>query len=154
MEQAVVDNDVGVGIETDRLSELPIEVLQHILSFLPTKQVFQSTLLSTTWRHVWTTFPTLKFDSTNKRNSKDVKGIKANFYKFVEKTLRIRHHQSERSQIKNFELVDVLPHSKSMSRVDRWISFVLESDIEELNLDFQYSQIDYILPHAVLFAKP
>ena len=45
MEQAVVDNDVGV--KTDRLSELPIEVMQHILSFLPTKQVFQSTLLST-----------------------------------------------------------------------------------------------------------
>uniref|UniRef100_A0A7N2LR32 F-box domain-containing protein n=1 Tax=Quercus lobata TaxID=97700 RepID=A0A7N2LR32_QUELO len=151
MEKAVVDNDVGV--ETDRLSELPIEVLQHILSFLPTKQVFQSTLLSTIWRHVWTTFPTLKFDSTNKRNSEDVKRIKANFYKFVEKTLRIRHHQSERSQIKNFELVEVLPHSKSMSRVDRWNSFVLESDVEELNLKFRYSLIDYILPQAVLCAK-
>lgn len=39
MEQAVVDDD-DVGIKTDRLSELPIEVMQHILSFLPTKQVF------------------------------------------------------------------------------------------------------------------
>lgn len=124
MEQAVVDDD-DVGIETDRLSELPIEVMQHILSFLPTKQVFQSTLLSTIWRHVWTTFPTLKFHSTNKRNSEDVKRIKANFYKFVEKTSRIRHDQSERSHIKNFELMDSLPHSKSMSRIDRWISFVL-----------------------------
>ena len=44
MEQAVVDD---VGVETDRFSELPIQVMQHILSFLPTKQVFQSTLLST-----------------------------------------------------------------------------------------------------------
>lgn len=39
MEQAVVDDD-DVGIEMDRLSELPIEVMQHILSFLPTKQYF------------------------------------------------------------------------------------------------------------------
>nr|POE57960.1 hypothetical protein CFP56_38323 [Quercus suber]POE78574.1 hypothetical protein CFP56_32563 [Quercus suber] len=40
-----------------------------------------------------------------------------------------------------------------MSCVDRWISFVLGSDVEELNLDIRCSQIDYILPHAVLFAK-
>ena len=30
---------------------------------------------------------------------------------------------------------------------------MLGSDVEELNLDFRYSQIDYILPHAVLCAK-
>ena len=45
------DDDDDDDVVIDRISELPEDVLQHILSFLPTKQVFQSTLLSTRWKH-------------------------------------------------------------------------------------------------------
>ena len=81
--------------DDDRISELPEDVLQNILSFLPTKQVFQSTLLSTRWKHVWTTFPILKFDKTSvlwsseKKNDPEVKLKRRNFYKFLNKCLRL-----------------------------------------------------------------
>nr|XP_023912673.1 putative F-box/LRR-repeat protein At3g18150 [Quercus suber] len=40
-----------------------------------------------------------------------------------------------------------------MSRVDRWINLVLESEVEELALSFRWSNIPYRLPHSVLVAK-
>lgn len=43
---------------------------------------------------------------------------------------------------------------RKMSRVSRWISFVLESDVEELDLNFGwFGQTCYRLPHSVLVAK-
>ena len=42
-----------------------------------------------------------------------------------------------------------------MSRVNRWISFVLESDVEEQDqtLDAWFGQMCYRLPYSVLVAK-
>ena len=41
-----------------------------------------------------------------------------------------------------------------MSCVNRWISFVPESDVEELDLNFGwFGQMCYRLPHSVLVAK-
>ncbi|XP_050289688.1 uncharacterized protein LOC126727820 [Quercus robur] len=122
-----VDDDDDVVV-VDRISELPEDVLQHILSFLPTKQVFQSTLLSTRWKHVWTTFPILNFDKTSmlwsseKKNDPEVKIKRRNFYKFLNKCLRLRSRQSQRPHIKNFTLEVSVQNHKSKSRVDRWIS--------------------------------
>ena len=145
--------------DDDRISELPEDVLQHILSFLPTKQVFQSTLLSTRWKHVWTTFPILKFDETSmlwsseKKNNPEVKIKRRNFYKFLNKCIRLRSRQSQRPHIKNFTLMDCVQNHKSKSRVDRWIRFVVGSNVEELFLFFEGSRIRYPLPHSVLVAK-
>jgi hypothetical protein len=43
----------------DRLSNLPEQVLFHILSFLDTKHVVQTCVLSTKWIHVWKKVPFL-----------------------------------------------------------------------------------------------
>lgn len=43
----------------------------------------------------------------------------------------------QRLLVKNFTLSDRLGRQKSASRVDRWLSFALESNEEELNLDFE-----------------
>ncbi|KAL4625804.1 hypothetical protein ACB092_05G050900 [Castanea dentata] len=152
-----VDDDDEVVV--DRISELPEDVLQHILSFLPTKQVFQSTLLSTRWKHVWTTFPILKFDKTSvlwsseTKNDPEVKIMRLNFYKFLNKCLRLRSRQSQRPHIKSFTLKVSVQNHKSKSRVDRWIRFVVKSNVEELILFFGGSRIRYPLPHSVLVAK-
>ncbi|XP_075665111.1 putative F-box protein At3g58860 [Castanea sativa] len=152
-----VDDDDDVVV--DRISELPEDVLQHILSFLPTKQVFQSTLLSTRWKYVWTTFPILKFDKTSvlwsseTKNDPEVKIMRLNFYKFLNKCLRLRSRQSQRPHIKSFTLKVSVQNHKSKSRVDRWIRFVVKSNVEELILFFGRSRIRYPLPHSVLVAK-
>ena len=147
----------------DRISELPEVVLQYILSFLPIKQVVQSTVLSTRWKHIWTTFPNLVFDETyfdsklwrspkNKKNPEVQKKIKA-LFNFVEKTLQSHHRQ--RLHINKF-LLHCKAQKKSISfveTVDRWIGFVVDSDVEEMNLGFGFFGINYTLPQRVLVAK-
>ncbi|GAU29476.1 hypothetical protein TSUD_65110 [Trifolium subterraneum] len=49
----------------DRLSDLPDCVLLHILSFLNTKQVVQTCILSKRWKHLWKRISTLILHSSN-----------------------------------------------------------------------------------------
>ncbi|XP_057427814.1 F-box/FBD/LRR-repeat protein At2g04230-like [Lotus japonicus] len=48
--------------DTDRISNLPDEVLFHILSFLPTEDVFATSLVSNRFRPLWLSVTTLDFD--------------------------------------------------------------------------------------------
>ncbi|MCI23341.1 F-box/LRR-repeat protein, partial [Trifolium medium] len=47
---------------TDRISDLPDEILCHILSFLPTKFAATTSVLSKRWKPVWLSVQTLDFD--------------------------------------------------------------------------------------------
>ena len=144
------------NIVHDRISELPEVLRQHILSFLSTTQVVQSTLLSTAWKHVWITFPIMRFDRIffpTKWHSQKVKRKKADLHKFVEKTLQIR--KEKRLPINNFTLTDCWVEEKSVFCVYYWILFLFESDIQELDLDFGFcGYLQYFpLPQPVLIAK-
>lgn len=46
----------------DRISALPEPLLQHIMSFLPSKDAVRTRLLSEIWEKAWCTFPVLNFD--------------------------------------------------------------------------------------------
>ncbi|GMY20410.1 putative F-box protein At1g49610 [Fagus crenata] len=150
----------------DRISELPDHLLQEILCFLPTKQVVQSTILSKRWQHMCNSIPVLKlntssFGSTSwrdlvgkkkrnipKQKRRDIQRKNANFYNFVNKTLRSL-------SVKKFTLTDCLDKQQSVSRVDHWIGFVVKSNVEELDLFYLQGQCRrrYHLPKSVFLAK-
>ena len=44
----------------DRLGALPDEVLQHVLSFLPSRDAVRTCLLARRWRHQWKSVPALR----------------------------------------------------------------------------------------------
>src|ERR1044072_8678622 len=52
----------------DRISKLPDEVLCHILSFLPAKDVFATSIVSKRWKPLWLSVPCLDFDETRLRS--------------------------------------------------------------------------------------
>ncbi|XP_017244576.1 F-box/FBD/LRR-repeat protein At1g13570 [Daucus carota subsp. sativus] len=52
----------GDIIKKDRISELPRNVQETILCFLPIEEAVRTSILSKNWRHCWTTMPHLIFD--------------------------------------------------------------------------------------------
>lgn len=64
-------------VNEDRISQLPEDLILHILSLLPTKDVIATTVLSKQWRSLWKMVPILMFDSCDHKRklgsfSKDV----------------------------------------------------------------------------------
>lgn len=51
-----------VGFHEDRITNLPEEIIIHILSFLPTKNAIRTSLLSTKWIRIWKNLTNLHFD--------------------------------------------------------------------------------------------
>jgi hypothetical protein len=131
----------------DRISELPDLLLQHILCFLPIKKVVQSSIFSKRWKHVWFKIPVLGFDQTffeypdpvkTSRKIRKKRGKKrTKLYNRVNQILL--SHRSQGLKINKFTLVMKLSKPKLVSRADRWIDYVVKSDVEELNLDFYQS---------------
>ncbi|XP_047955599.1 F-box/LRR-repeat protein At1g55660-like isoform X2 [Salvia hispanica] len=54
----------------DRLSSLPTEILDHILSFLSMNEVVKTSVLSRKWRYFWHSTPCLNFDFRDFWNQK------------------------------------------------------------------------------------
>ena len=148
----------------DKISELPEPLLHYILSFLPIKQVVQSSTLSKRWNHVCSTIPVLEFDKSffesklwceDTKETCEIQRKRVELYHFVEQNLLSRRRQG--LSIKKFTLAVCLSTPKSVSRVNRWIEYVVKSDVEELNLDFQTFKWKwkryYPLPQNILLAK-
>ncbi|CAI0458362.1 unnamed protein product, partial [Linum tenue] len=52
----------GSGDDGDRISSLPNNLIEHILTFLPLREAAKTSVLSTGWRRKWVNSPSLAFD--------------------------------------------------------------------------------------------
>jgi hypothetical protein len=76
------------------LSNLPEEVLRHILSFLSTKDDVRTSLLSKRWEYLWASIPNLDFEKYEPAK-------RTHLMNFVEKVLCL----CDSSDIKRFTLL-------------------------------------------------
>ncbi|XP_028806319.1 F-box/FBD/LRR-repeat protein At5g22700-like [Neltuma alba] len=114
-------------IRSDRLSDLPDHLLQHILSFLPTQEAIATSLLSKRWTSLWTGSPTLHFDALNFCSS-------IFFVEFVEHALiffrNSNHVRIFRLKFGSFGL-------QPDHNIINWIATVINKlKVEELDLSF------------------
>jgi hypothetical protein len=130
--------------KTDRISELPDLVIYHILLLLPTIDVFKMNLLSKNWRRVWASFPLvlnfrpeLAFGIENHNQLKLMQ-----FVEYVLSRIQI-------ARLNTFRLMINYNYFGDNASIDRCLSFVAESNVEELDLVLSY----YPLPQTILHAK-
>ncbi|KAK4268289.1 hypothetical protein QN277_024967 [Acacia crassicarpa] len=121
-------------IVNDRISSLPDSLLHHILSFLPTREVVATSLLSKRWRPLWHSMPTFDFEG---------RGISSLdfFIQFVDAVLLLADWKPiEKFRLKcrtfctlqnglRFEYKRVPP-----TRINIWISTAINRKVEHFEL--------------------
>ncbi|KEH25402.1 putative F-box domain, leucine-rich repeat domain, L domain-containing protein [Medicago truncatula] len=130
----------------DRISDLPDELLSHILSFLPTKLAFSTTVLSKRWTGLCYSLPALHFEFRLKNCGLSKQQVEDTFYRFSHfvDTL-ILSHLSRNKPLKTFLLNCPIRNCKQDSRIfNAWIEAAKQRSVEEINLHMDFHTLNPI----------
>ncbi|KAK9927745.1 hypothetical protein M0R45_024914 [Rubus argutus] len=129
-----------MGMEFDRLSNLPLDVLEQILSCLPIKEAVKTSVLSSNWRYKSATLPHLVFDDqcVSAQNH-------AAFVKIVDHVLH-----SHIGPIHKFKLSH--HHLEATSDIDRWILHLSRNAIKEFILEI-WTRRRYSIPSCLFSCR-
>ncbi|KAI3952985.1 hypothetical protein MKX01_028677 [Papaver californicum] len=140
------------GIESemsgnDRIPFLPESIMLNILSFLPTKYAVQTSVLSKSFRYLWTGIPKLDFDDDlfkihRFKNKKQVQNPK--FVNFVSKVMRLQ------DDVRNIERFRLCWSHCNMSLVNHWIDVSCNKKLKELDIDLRHNTSAVKLPYAIM----
>ncbi|XP_076885899.1 F-box/LRR-repeat protein 25-like [Bidens hawaiensis] len=133
-------------MDDDRISKLPTNIVDHILSFLNTpKELVRMSVLSKTWFHLTASFPDLHFDNYYFISIET-------FLKYVEYTTsRFCHHNVAARRLR---LVTTIEEFEELDIVNRCVERVLKNGVKELEIDttnHYYTDVpNYRLPNTLL----
>ncbi|XP_026405466.1 putative F-box protein At3g58860 [Papaver somniferum] len=120
----------------DRISELPDFLIQHVLSFLPTKFVVSTTVLSKRWKNLRIHVPTLDFSDCKEYTSDD-EGKTERFMDFVDRLLILPNM----SPVHKFRLVyDRENGHFDPVREKEWIATAVKCKVEEVFVSMGYPE--------------
>ncbi|KAL4590305.1 hypothetical protein LXL04_003233 [Taraxacum kok-saghyz] len=109
----------------DLISKLPDPILRLILSRAPsTEEIIRTSILSTRWRYLWTSIPSLDLRYRAKDNSEV-----SQFNEFVDRILLNRSVDLDRVRLSCSDYY-------SMSTVERWIHATVMRNVKQLDLSF------------------
>ncbi|XP_010495047.1 PREDICTED: F-box/LRR-repeat protein 25-like [Camelina sativa] len=109
-------SDDSIADLSSIISDLPDEILQHILSYIPTKLAITTSVLSKRWRHVWKETPHLSFEWLNV------------FPEVINDTLA----RYSASKITSFQLYTNFDYE--VRQVDKSIEFAMSHNVENFSL--------------------
>ncbi|KAL3501593.1 hypothetical protein ACH5RR_036042 [Cinchona calisaya] len=112
----------------DRISDLPSNVIESILMYLPTRDAARTSILSRKWRYKWTTVPQIILDDTIWDTSNEHRSIpKGKFVKAVFQILLI--HQGP-----IFKFVLSIIEVEGCPEIDSLMINLSRSNVKELTL--------------------
>lgn len=132
--------------DANRINELPDCLLSIIISYLPTREAARTSLLSSRWRHIWSTSPLHLDDSSicsanTSQRRRFGRGTGPSSSTCDEDRRRVqtisRILASHRGCIDTFRLAHTCFRGRK-SRVDGWFRILAEKNIQELMLHFPY----------------
>uniref|UniRef100_A0A2N9INS0 RNA-directed DNA polymerase n=1 Tax=Fagus sylvatica TaxID=28930 RepID=A0A2N9INS0_FAGSY len=131
----------------DRISQLPQQIIHHILFFMPTKDAARTSALSKSWLQAWNSLPRFDlkhsdvthYDPLNLSNGEEVdidhEEMFSKFAKSVDETLLPL--QLYKAIIPLFKLSVTVWHDKYASRIDNWLELAYRNHVQTLDLDIR-----------------
>lgn len=139
----------STGDTVDEISNLPDCILHHILSFLPTKDVVKTCILSTRWKNLWTSVPNMDFDDellyASELNGGGPLEVTC-FMSFIERVFKLR----DVSTMRKFRLSCRVCFNAS--RIHAWVAAAMMHNIQELDLCL-FVEDPFALPCCVFNSK-
>ncbi|CAF2112566.1 unnamed protein product [Brassica napus] len=127
--------------EVDRLSSLPDCLIFQIFLNLPTKDVVQTSSLSTRWTTLWKDVPGLDLDAEDFY-------IRETFVSFVDNFLERNHSLS----IHRFKLrYDSFYFEEPAGLLNRWVDTAARLKVEHLDVSDNFSEWDPMMNPTVLY---
>lgn len=124
------------------LSDLPVEILEHILSFLKTRDAVRTSILSKRWEYLWKHTPNLDFNETCFPN-------RSQFFIIVGRAIFLR------KSIKSFHLKCCVRDDASL--ITSLITAVVMRNVQELSLvlrpHMSLSEALFVLPNCLFSSK-
>ena len=138
---------VSLSLGFDRISQLPQQIIHHILFFMPTKDAARTSALSKSWLQAWNSLPRFDlkhsdvthYDPFNLFNGEEVdidhEEMFSKFAKSVDETLLPL--QLYKAIIPLFKLRVTVWHDKYASRIDNWLELAYRNHVQTLDLNIR-----------------
>ncbi|KAI4333445.1 hypothetical protein L6164_018258 [Bauhinia variegata] len=126
--QDINEKQITGDLDSNLISNLPVEIVNHIVSFLPTKDAVRTTVLSTKWKNFWTCITRLHFDDKLIYWKNTKKGY---FINFVNRVLLLATRDVDSVTL-------ILWHNYTQEIIDAWISDVLIRRVQKFH--FYYDE--------------
>ncbi|CAN7095359.1 unnamed protein product [Brassica rapa subsp. narinosa] len=127
----------------DHVSNLPDELLCHILSFFTTKEAALTSVLSKRWRNLFVSGPNVNIDDSEflhpEEGKRERDGVLESFVEFVDRVLELQ----ETSTINKLSLK--CRTGVDANRVDHWIYNALARGVTDLDLCIVFGSSRYWL---------
>lgn len=142
------DDDDDEDTVVDRISNLPSSLICHILSFLTTKEVVATSILSTRWKFLWILVPTLHLEDEPLKKP-------VSFITIVYRVLALHIAPL----LRNFSLTWY--SSVHSFHLNTWIHTALSRNLQQLHLEIYlnghgsnvYKGTRFKLPRSVYYCK-
>lgn len=116
-------------LEVDKISNLPAQIVDKILSHLSLRDAVRTSVLSSKWRHKWVTLPNLVFDNQSLLiSSQDQTFIKNKIVNIVDHVLLLHSGPIHKFKLSHRDLQGVCD-------IDRWILFLSRGSVKEFVLE-------------------
>lgn len=137
--------DIGDIVDLDHISNLPDYILHQILSFMPTKEAVKTSILSTRWKNLWVSVPTIDFDDEllmAKLADGWLRPDVTSFVNFVERVLRLH----DASNMEKFRLSCCV--YRNAFQISSWISDAIIHNVQELDMSL-FAKDPSVIPQSM-----